>query len=291
MLIEFLNHIVNGVIIGANYALIAVGLSMIFGIMGVVNFAHGEFYMLGAYVLFMLTFSIGLNYYLSMILATLMVMLLAYLCEKVILVPLRGKGILSSMLAMVGVSIFLQNAALVKWGGLPIRIPHPFPETPIQIGPIPVAPVRLVAVLVACLLILGCHLLISRTKLGLAMRATFQDRQTAQLMGVNTSRIDSITFFMGGGLAAIAGVLLGPIFMLYPTMGELAVDKAFAVVILGGLGSFVGAIIGALIIGVTEVLGSAYLLSGYKDAIAFLVIILVLLFRPQGLMGRKEAIE
>jgi branched-chain amino acid transport system permease protein len=154
------------------------------------------------------------------------------------------------------------------------------------LGPVSLAPLRLVVLGAALVLILGAHLLIHRTSLGVAMRATFQDRETAALMGIEIGRIRTLTFAVGSGLAAAAGALLGPIFLVYPAMGDLAALKAFAVVILGGLGSFAGATLGGLLLGVAEELGAGYVSSGYRDAVGFVIIILVLLFRPAGLFAR-----
>src|SRR5206468_11509694 len=168
--------------------------------------------------------------------------------------------------------------------------PSPFPRKPIVWGHGPVSPRRLFVFAVSGLLILGAHLLLARTKLGRAMRATFQDRETAALMGVSIERIDTATFALGSGLAAAAGALLGPVFLLYPSMGDLASLKAFSVVILGGLGNFAGAAIGGLVLGVAEELGAGYISSGYRDAVGFLMIVAVLLLRPSGLFARAERV-
>jgi branched-chain amino acid transport system permease protein len=158
------------------------------------------------------------------------------------------------------------------------------------LGPVSVSPLRLFVFAVAGLLIASAHLLLARTRLGRAMRATFQDRETAALMGVDIERVYTITFAFGAGLAAAAGALLGPVFLLYPSMGDLASLKAFSVVILGGLGNFAGACLGGLLLGVTEELGAGYVSSGYRDAVGFVIIVAVLLLRPSGLFARAERV-
>jgi branched-chain amino acid transport system permease protein len=184
----------------------------------------------------------------------------------------------------------MQNAELLAWGGVARSIPHPFPTAPLTLGPLNIAPLRLFVVLTAAALIGLAWLLIQKTRLGTAMRATFQDRDTAALMGVPIGKIHTVTFAFGSSLAAAAGALLGPVFLAYPSMGDLASLKAFSVVILGGLGNLAGATLGGLLLGVAEELGAGYVSSGYRDAVGFVAIILVLLFRPAGLFARAERI-
>jgi branched-chain amino acid transport system permease protein len=211
-------------------------------------------------------------------------------CERVLLRPLRGQSIDTVMLVMIGLWIAMQNAELLGWGGVAKSVPTPFPTQPVVLGAVSVAPLRIFVFVVSGLLILGAHLLLSRTKLGRAMRATFQDRETAALMGVSIERIHTVTFAFGAGLAAAAGALLGPVFLLYPSMGDLASLKAFSVVILGGLGNFGGAALGGLVLGIAEELGAGYISSGYRDAVGFLMIVAVLLLRPSGLFARAERV-
>jgi branched-chain amino acid transport system permease protein len=194
------------------------------------------------------------------------------------------------MLVMIGVWIAMQNAELLGWGGVAKSVPAPFSTEPFVFGPVSVAPLRLFVFGVSAVLIAGAHLLLARTRLGRAMRATFQDRETAALMGVGVERIDTVTFAFGAGLAAAAGALLGPVFLVYPSMGDLASLKAFSVVILGGLGNFAGAALGGLVLGVAEELGAGYVSSGYRDAVGFAMIVLVLLLRPSGLFARAERV-
>jgi branched-chain amino acid transport system permease protein len=285
-----LQHLVNGLVLGGTYALLGIGLTLIFGLMNVVNFAHGEFYTLGAYAAFAMLAVLGLPFVAAIPAAVVAGMALGALCERVLLRPLRGESIDSVMLVMIGLWIAMQNAELLAWGGVAKSIPHPFPTAPLVAGHLGIAPLRLFVFAAAIALIVGAHLVIHRTRLGRAMRATFQDADTAALMGVRIGRIHTATFALGSGLAAAAGALLGPIFLVYPSMGDLASLKAFSVVILGGLGNVAGATVGGLLLGVAEELGAGYISSGYRDAVGFVIIILVLLFRPSGLFARSERV-
>jgi branched-chain amino acid transport system permease protein len=283
-------HLVNGLVLGGTYALLGIGLTLIFGLMNLVNFAHGELYTLGAYATFAALALGGLNFFAAVAAAIVLGGLAGALCERLLLRPLLGESIDTTMLVMIGLWIAMQNAELLVWGGVARSIPHPFPTAPIVLGPVGIAPLRLFVVGAALALIVAAWLLIQRTRLGMAMRATFQDRETAALMGVRIGRIHTATFAFGSALAAAAGALLGPIFLAYPSMGDLASLKAFSVVILGGLGNLPGATIGGLLLGIAEELGAGYVSSGYRDAVGFVIIILVLLFRPSGLFARSERI-
>lgn len=285
-----LQHLVNGLVLGGTYALLGIGLTLIFGLMHVVNFAHGEFYTLGAYVTFAALVLAGVPFLGALALAVLAGILLGALTERVLLRPLRDESIDTVMLVTIGLWIAMQNGELLLWGGVAKAIPHPFPTAPLVLGPVSLAPLRLFVLAAALALIAAAHLTIQRTRLGRAMRATFQDPDTAALMGVRIGRIRTATFALGSGLAAAAGALLGPIFLAYPSMGDLASLKAFSVVILGGLGNLWGATLGGLILGVAEELGAGYVSSGYRDAVGFVIIIAVLLLRPSGLFARAERV-
>jgi len=288
LLIELIQQVANGLVIGSTYSLMAAGLTMIFGMMAVINFAHGEFYMLGGFFAFQLIVSLNLNFYLSVFLAMVLVMAVGLICERVLLLPLREKSIDTTILVTIGLSIFLQNLALLYWGPTPKSIPIPFSAVPFRIGPVLITYSRVFAVIVTFVLILIVHLFIKKTIWGKAMRATFQDRDSARLSGVNVEKIFTSTFVLGSGLAAGAGALLGSIFLIYPTMGNLAILKAFVVVIMGGMGNLLGAIAGGLVLGITEGLGAGFVSSGFKDAIGFVFVIIILMFRPSGLFGKAR---
>jgi len=287
---QLLQHLVNGLVLGGTYALLGIGLTLIFGLMNVVNFAHGEFYTLGAYATFAALTLADLNFFAALGLAIVCGLVVGAVTEFVLVRPLRRESIDTVMLVMIGVWIAMQNSELLVWGGVAKSIPHPFSTTPLTLGGVSLAPLRLFVLVAALGLIVGAHLLIHRTRLGRAMRATFQDADTAALMGVRIRRIYTATFAIGSGLAAAAGALLGPIFIAYPSMGDLASLKAFSVVILGGLGNIAGATVGGLVLGVAEELGAGYVSSGYRDAVGFVIIIAVLLLRPSGLFARAERV-
>jgi branched-chain amino acid transport system permease protein len=282
----FLQYLINGLIIGGAYALIGIGLTLVLGIMKVVNFAHGEMYMLGAYFLFTFFTKSGINFYLSMLLAIAAVMLIGFVYERSILKPLRQRSIDTVMLSMIGFSLLIQNVAMLIWTPVPESIKSPFPLTAYTLGGLYFLPQRIMVICVAFLLVLLTHLLLKKTRIGKAMRATFQDIEAASLMGIKIDRIYSFTFVLGAGLAAAAGTLLGPIFTVHPYIGNLANAKAFVIVIIGGLGSFPGAITAGLLLGIFESLGAGYISSGYQDAIGFILLILILIYRPTGLFGK-----
>jgi len=287
---QLLQHGLNALMLGGTYALLGIGLTLIFGIMKVVNFTHGELYAFGAYMMYALVMLLGVSFFVALPLAIALGVALGALLELVLLRRLRAADIDTTMLVMIGAWIALQNAEQLAWSGVAQSISTPFPAAPLVIGPVSVAWNRVFVLVVALILIGVTYLLINKTKLGRAMRATFQDRATAARRGVRIGNIHTATFALGSGLAAAGGALLGPVFVAYPSMGDLAAAKAFAVVILGGLGSIPGATIGGFILALVEELGAGYVASGYRDAMGFLLIIVILLFRPTGLFARKERV-
>ncbi|MHC6151495.1 branched-chain amino acid ABC transporter permease [Bradyrhizobium elkanii] len=287
---ELLQHLINTLILGSTYALLGIGLTLIFGIMRVVNFAHGELYSFGAYILYFVAIMLGANFFVALIAAIVAGCLLGAILEFVLLRPMRGADIDTTMLVMIGAMIVMQNGEQFVWGGVAKSVATPFPELPLVIGSFSVSWLRLFVFCAALALIGVAYFLINRTKLGKAMRATFQDRDAASLMGVNIQFIYMATFAIGSSLAAAAGALLGPVYVISPQMGNLASLKSFAIVILGGLGSIQGATIGGFLLALAEELGAGYISSGYRDAMGFLIIIAVLLFRPTGLFARVERI-
>jgi branched-chain amino acid transport system permease protein len=288
---EFLQHCLNALMLGATYALLGIGLTLIFGIMRVVNFTHGELYAYGAYMMYAFVMKLAVNFFVALVLATGFGVVLGAAIELALLRKLRSLDIDITMLVMIGAWIMLQNMEQFVWTGVAQSIANPFPADPLVIGPLSVSWNRIFVFAIAVLLITLTYFLVNGTKLGMAMRATFQDRETAALMGVPIQRIHTATFALGSGLAAAAGALLGPIFLVTPTMGDLAAAKAFAIVVVGGMGNFWGAALGGFILAFAEEIGVAYVSSGYRDAMGFLLVILILLFRPTGLFARKERIS
>ncbi len=285
---ELLQHLLNATVLGGTYALLGIGLTLIFGIMRVVNFTHGELYAFGAYCMYALVMMLGVNFYVALVLATILGVALGAGIELLLLSRLRSADIDTTMLVMIGAWIVLQNMEQFVWSGAALSINNPFPVEPLVVGPISVSWNRVFVFQAALVLIASTYYVVNRTRLGKAMRATFQDRNTAALMGVRIGRIHTATFALGSGLAAAAGALLGPVFVVAPTMGDLAAAKAFAIVILGGLGNITGAALGGFILAFVEEIGAAYISSGYRDAMGFVLIILILLVRPTGLFAQKE---
>lgn len=284
-MILFGQQLLNGVLIGAIYALIALGFTLIFGILRVVNFAHGELYMLGAFVAYTLIAKVGMPYLLAGPVAAVVVALLTVPLLTATVGFLRQKDETATVLATIGLSMVLQQCALLIWGGDPVMIPTPFGET-VTLGPLYTTGQRLLTLAVAVALIVGLTWFIRSTNLGRGIRAVAQDADAAALVGVSPSRIHVVTHALAGGLAASAGVLIGPVLAIHSAMGEMAIFKAFVVVILGGLGSVPGAIAGGFALGVVESLGAGFIAGDYKDAFGYVVLIAILLLRPAGLFGK-----
>jgi branched-chain amino acid transport system permease protein len=285
---QFLQHLANTATLGSTYALLGIGLTLIFGIMRVVNFTHGELYAFGAYVVYLVTAPLGLNFFLALFIAVGAGCVLGAAIEFTLLRPMRNADIDTTMLIMIGAWIVLQNTEQWLWTGVAKAIVTPFPEAPLALGPVSISWLRIFVFVAALFLIAGTYAIVNRTKFGKAMRATFQDVDTAALMGIDINRVCNATFAFGSGLAAAAGALLGPVFIVTPTMGDLASLKAFAIVILGGLGNITGATVGGFILAFAEEIGAGYISSGYRDAMGFLIIIIVLVIKPTGLFARAE---
>jgi branched-chain amino acid transport system permease protein len=284
-----LQQVVNGVTIGVVYALIAVGLTLVFGILDVINFAHGEFYMLGAFLTYSLVIGLGLDYFVALAIALAGAAVAGLLAERLTVRPLQGRHMFTVVLSTLGLSIFLQNGALLLWGPDPREIDLGWGGQPLVAGGLVITRLRLTVLATGVALIAALTWFIRRARWGMAMRAVARNRDAAALMGIPVQRVYAFTFAVGTGLAGVAGGLLGAMFTIEPTMGEWAVVKAFCVVIMGGMGNVPGAILGGVILGVAENVGAGFLPGGssYKDGIGYAILILVLLCRPQGLFGRR----
>jgi branched-chain amino acid transport system permease protein len=244
--------------------------------------------MLGGLLLYSLTSS-GLSFFPALAGAILATMIIAALLDRLVLKPLRRADEITVALVTLGLSIFLANTALVLWGPVPHQVASPFTSKALVLpGGIRLTALELFSAVATLAIMAGLHVVIRRTSLGRQLRAVVQDRDAAALVGLDVDRIYTVTFAIGCGLAAMAGGLLGAIYLVYPGMGLQAVLKAFAVVVIGGMGSLGGAVMGGILLGVAESLGGAWLPSGYKDIIAFILIVAVLTFRPQGLLGSRQ---
>lgn len=283
----FLQLVANGLVLGAFYALSALGLTLVFGLMRVVNFAHGELYVIGGLFGWALTVVFAWNYFLALVVVAIVLGILGYLIDQVLIARVRGQGEEPTILLTIGLSIFIANTALLIVGTTPVTVASPFANKPLFIGPVVITQARLVLVAICAVLIAAANLLIQKTTLGRAMRATFQDPMAAQLVGIRTPRIYGFTFALGATLAGAAGMLLGSIYVVEASTGGIISLKAFVVVILGGMGSFAGAVAGGLILGLTEALWGGYVSTGYVDAIGFALVIVTLLVRPYGLFSRR----
>jgi branched-chain amino acid transport system permease protein len=255
--------------------------------MRVVNFAHGEMYVIGGLLGWVLTGVVGLDFFTSLAVVVFGMGVAGWLIDRVLVSRVRDQDEEVGLLLMIGLSIFLANSALLVFGTTPRRVLSPFPTKPFFLGPVVVTQSRLFVVALCAALIVAAHLLIQKTALGQAMRATFQDAMAARLAGIRTEGIYGFTFGLGTALAGAAGTLLGSIYVAEPTNGGLISLKAFVVVILGGLGSFAGAITGGLILGVTEALWGGFVSTNSVDAIGFALVIVMLLVRPYGLFSKR----
>ena len=288
----FLTNLINGLSLGSVYAIIALGYTMVYGISKMLNFAHGDVIMVGAYISFCATMYLNLPAWVSVILAMIVCTALGILIEGLAYRPLRGTGSLAVLITAIGVSYFLQNAALLIWGSAPKVFTSIFSALGSSIslfgGELTVTWEALFTLVAAVIIMIGMTLFTGQTKVGKAMRAVSEDNSAAQLMGINVNSTISMTFAIGSALAAIAGVLLCSSYpALMPTTGAMPGIKAFTAAVFGGIGSIPGAMLGGILICVIEIFGRAYISSELSDAIVFGVLIIVLLVKPSGLLGKK----
>jgi branched-chain amino acid transport system permease protein len=282
----FLQQVFNGIMLGSTYAIVALGLTMVFGILHVPNFAHGHMYMLGAYVCFFLITIFGFSYWPAVAVAAIVLALAGVVLEFLVYKPLRNAPGLNPFIAALGALIVLENTVVVLWGPEGHRIPNPYPGIIDAFG-ITMSTQRLLVIGVAFTLIVLLQLFIKKTTLGSTIEAVAQNKEGATLVGINVNRVSAMTFAIATGLAAIAACLVAPIFMISPSMGTLVGTKAFVIVILGGLGSIPGAIAGGLILGLIEAIGGGYFSAAYKDVFGFGALVLILAIRPTGLFGKE----
>ncbi|MCM1145634.1 MAG: branched-chain amino acid ABC transporter permease [Blautia sp.] len=283
-----LNYLINGISLGSVYAIIALGYTMVYGIAKMLNFAHGDVIMIGGYISFCATSYLGLPIIPSVLLSVFVCTVLGIVIERLAYKPLRSATSLAVLITAIGVSYFLQNVALLIWTSNPKAYPNMVPLQPLVIGDLQISAVALVTIVACIVIMLVLTLFTNKTKLGKAMRAVSEDKEAAQLMGINVDATISLTFAIGSGLAAIAGVLLCSAYpTLMPTTGAMPGIKAFTAAVFGGIGSIPGAMIGGILLGIIEIFGKAYISTQLSDAIVFSVLILILLVKPTGLLGKK----
>ncbi|WP_432378127.1 branched-chain amino acid ABC transporter permease [Duganella sp. P38] len=281
----FLQQVLNGLTLGGVYCLVALGLTLVYGILHVPNFAHGAFYMAGAYAGFFLMERLGYHYWIAMAGAAAAVALISVLSERLVFHPLRKAPYLHHMIASIGILLFLEAGMQAIWGADFHRMSSPYPQI-LSFGDLTLPAQRLMIIVAAFVLVLLLQLFLKKTITGATIVAMAQNRDGAALVGIDANRVAMLTFAIAGALAGMAAVLYAPINLVHSGMGHLVITKAFVIIVLGGMGSVPGAIAGGLIIGFAESFGAFYISTDYKDIIAFALLVLILSLRPQGLFQK-----
>ena len=292
MLINFIEQLINGLRTGSIYALIAIGYTMVYGIAKMINFAHGDIIMVGAYALYFSISVLGLPVPVALVITVIVCAVLGVVIEKVAYKPLRSAPPLAVLITAIGMSFFLQSASLLIFGSTPIPFQSVIPNVNISVGPVVISSITVVTLIVTAIAMILLTLFVNKTKMGSAMRAVSEDKGAAELMGINVNNTISLTFAIGSALAAVAGVLyICQYQSMKPTLGALPGIKAFVAAVLGGIGSIPGAMLGGILLGLIESVSKAYISTELADAIVFGVLIVVLLFRPSGLLGKKKIVK
>jgi branched-chain amino acid transport system permease protein len=293
--------LIFGIVIGSIYSLIALGYTMVYGILKFINFAHGEIFMVGGFIVYFLSVEHGVNFFLACAVSIVLTGMLGVAVERIAYRPLRGSGRLSPLITAIGVSLFLQSLMQLFFGAnfktfttainrdvgffsYSVNL-FKFLGAPISVMGANITRLDVIIILLSLVLMVLLHLFVTKTRIGIAMRAVADDFQTASITGINVDRVVSSTFALGSSLAAVGGIMYTLKFALSPTAGVIPGIKAFTAAVVGGIGNMYGAMFGGLLIGLSENLGIVFIPSGYKDAISFLILILFLLFRPSGMFG------
>ena len=279
-----LEQLINGLMMGSIYALVALGMVLIYGVMHVLNFAHGALFAVGAYVCHLLLFRITGSYALAVVLSMAVLALIGVALEHAVFRPLRG-NLRNQVIASLGLILAIENTVVWIWGPNALQMKVASTQSIVALGELRFNLHLLVVIAVTLCVVLALFLFLTKTKLGTAVRATSQSAEAALVVGIPVERVHRFTFALSCALAGLGGALLGPLFLVFPTMGDQPLVKGLAGIILGGMGSVPGAVIGALCIGVVEAVSTLWFPTDYRDSVAFMVIVLVLLARPQGLFG------
>ena len=284
-MVLFFQQLVNGIMLGAVYSLVALGLTLIYGILHVPNFAHGHKYMWAAFTSLFLVTQFHTNYWVALVLAMVVMGVVGAGVERLVYRPLRNAPHINSFIAAIGLLLVLESLSLIVWGADFRRFPQIY-DRPIQILGVAITQQRLLVIVASAVFIVLLQLFIKRTWLGATIEAVAQNPEGAQLVGISIDRVSSLTFGIGTAMAAAAASLIAPIFLVYPTMGAMPNLKAFVVIIIGGMGSIPGAVIGGFMLGLIESLGGGYISTEYKDLFAFGALVTFLTIRPLGLFGK-----
>lgn len=286
---NFIQQLIFALRIGSIYAVIAIGYTMVYGIVKLINFAHGEIMVFGSYFAFLLTTYSGLHFAWVLLIAMSLTAILGMVVEKVAYAPLRKAPRLSALITAIGMSFLLQNIMLLIFKSEPKRMPELISMTPFKVGGVLIDPITIITVGLSVLFMIILQIFIKNTKLGKAMRAVSQDKNVSALMGINVNQIITLTFAIGSALGALGGILYSlMISQIYPTMGIMPGLKAFVAAVLGGIGIMPGAMLGGFLIGMVETFTKAYLSSSWADGIVFLILVIILLVKPAGLLGKNR---
>lgn len=284
----FIQQLANGIMLGSIYALVAAGVALIFGVLHIPQFALGAQAMLGAYLVFTLSVSLSLNYWLALVVVAIVMAAFGALAHMLVFDPIRSAPSINAFISAFGLLLVLESGAQIVWGSSYRRVPSPLGSETITVLGASLTAQRILVIVVALVVVLVLHLIIRRTTLGSSIRAVAQNPTGAAVVGISPRVVATITMAIGSAVAATAGGLIAPISSVFPALGELLIIKAFVITILGGMGSFTGAIAGGFIFGIVEALGAGYVSVDYKDAFGFVILVLVLAMRPQGLFGVKR---
>ena len=282
----FIQQLINGLTLGSVYILVGIGLTLVFGILHIPNFAHGALYMLGGYVTFMAMTSLGLHYVIAIIFSMIVVALVAVLMERSVFHHLRNAPPIHDKIAAIGLMLFLEAFVLLVWGSEYRNMNTPYTGS-MSLGSISVSTQRILIIVVSIAVVLILYWFLKKTMIGASIIAMAQNREGAYLVGINSSKVAMMTFAISGALAALAASLSTPINLLFPAMGHLVIMKAFIIVIIGGMGSIPGAIFGGFLLGITESLGATYISSDYKDVLAFVILAIIMTWKPRGLFAKE----
>lgn len=281
----FIQQLFNGLTIGSVYSLVALGLTLVYGILHIPNFAHGALYMMGGYITFTFMTKLNFHYWLAIVISIIIVGLLAILMERIVFHPLRNSPPLHDKIAAIGILLFLEALAQFIWGADYQMMPTPYGQV-VNVFGLTFTMQRILIIVGAIVVMILLHLFLKKTFTGATIIAMSQEREGANLVGINTNKVAMLTFLISGALAALAASLSAPINLVFPGMGHLVILKAFVIIILGGMGSIPGAIIGGYILGFSESLGATYVSNDYKDIIAFVLLVIILSVKPTGLFAK-----